>query len=132
MDIQTNGFLSIEQLANRMCGSTRTSDRTQTTEGSSFKDILDKKSEEQTDILKFSKHASYRLTDRGINLTDNQLERLNEGTGKARQKGINDALVVVDDLAFIVNVRSSTVITAMDSLQTDDRVFTNINGAVIM
>lgn len=132
MDIQTKSFLSIDQLADRVYGSARTSDRAQTTDGLSFKEILGQKSEEQTEGLKFSKHASYRLSDRGIRLTDSQLERLNEGTGKARQKGINDALVVVDDLAFIVNIPNSTVITAMDNSQTDEKVFTNINGAVIM
>lgn len=132
MDIQKNSFLSIDQLADRIYGGTRTADRAQTTDGLSFKEIFEQKSEERADGLKFSKHASYRLSDRGIRLTDNQLERLNEGTGKARQKGINDALVVVDDLAFIVNIPNSTVITAMDSSQTDEKVFTNINGAVIM
>lgn len=132
MDIQKNSFLSIGQLANRIYGGSRAADKAQTTDGLSFKEILEQKSGVRADGLKFSKHASYRLSDRGISLTDSQLERLNEGTGKARQKGINDALVVVDDLAFIVNVPNSTVITAMDSSQTDEKVFTNINGAVIM
>lgn len=132
MDIQKNSFLSINQLADQIYGGSRAADRTQTTDGLSFKEIFEQKSGECADGLKFSKHASFRLSDRGISLTDNQLERLNMGTGKARQKGINDALVVVDDLAFIVNVPNSTVITAMDSSQTDEKVFTNINGAVIM
>jgi flagellar operon protein len=132
MDIQTNSFLSIDQLADRIYSGAKQSDKAQTTDGLSFRNILEQKTGSNTDGLKFSKHASYRLSDRGIELTDNQLERLNEGTGKAGKKGINDALVVVDDLAFIVNVPNRTVITAMDSSQTDENVFTNINGAVIM
>ena len=82
--------------------------------------------------LKFSKHAMGRLADRNIELSDNQLERLESGTRKAEQKGIRDSLVIVDSLAFIVNVPNQTVVTAMDSTQTDESIFTNINGAVIM
>ena len=39
---------------------------------------------------------------------------------------------MVDQLAFIVNVPSQTVVTAMDSTETDENIFTNINGAVII
>ena len=42
------------------------------------------------------------------------------------------SLVIVDEIAFIVNVPSQTVVTAMDSAQTSENVFTNINGAVII
>ena len=132
MDIQKSSFLSINQLADRMYGSKTVKDgKEKTTEGLSFKDILEQKSE-GTDVLKFSKHASSRLLDRGITLSDEQLRRLESGAGKAQKKGIKDSLVIVDDLAFIVNVPNKTVITAMDSTQSDDNIFTNINGAVIM
>ena len=100
--------------------------------GFSFEDILEKKAIGQPERLKFSKHASSRLTDRNICLTDGQVERLNEGAKKAMDKGINESLVLVDDLAFIVNVRNNTVITAMDQTETNENVFTNIDGAVIM
>ena len=40
--------------------------------------------------------------------------------------------VLVDDIAFIVNVPSKTVVTAMDQAETNSNVFTNIDGAVIM
>jgi hypothetical protein len=36
---------------------------------------------------------------------------------------------MVDDLAFIVNVKNKTVVTAVND--GEDRVFTNIDGAVI-
>ena len=54
------------------------------------------------------------------------------GTEKAQLKGIRDSLVIVDELAFIVNIPKNTVITAMDSTETNSNVFTNIDGAVIM
>ena len=77
-------------------------------------------------------HAANRLSDRKIELTDEQLERLNDGTKKAGQKGIRDSLVLVDQLAFIVNTKSNTVITAMDQTEADENIYTNIDGAVII
>ena len=86
----------------------------------------------QSGELKFSKHAASRLADRNIELSKEQLERLYDGAKKAGQKGIKDSLVIVDQLAFIVNVPNATVVTAMDSTETSDNIFTNINGAVII
>ena len=127
MDIQKNGFLSIEQLTDRYFGKSQNVDESRNVEGLSFQEILEQKSS-----VKFSKHAAGRLLDRNISLTDEQLERLNDGAKKAEQKGIKDSLVIVDELAFIVNVPNNTVVTAMDSTETAENVFTNINGAVIM
>ena len=129
MDIQTNSFLSIEQLADRISKAPKT-ESTRTAEGISFSEVLKQKTA-GAETLKLSKHAAGRLNDRGIRLTGEQWERLEGGARKAQQKGIKDSLVIVDELAFIVNVPNQTVITAMDSTQTDENVFTNINGAVI-
>ena len=87
---------------------------------------------QQTQPVKFSKHASMRLTQRNINLSDDQSMRLQKGIAAADSKGVNDSLVLVDDIAFIVNVPSKTVVTAMDQAETNSNVFTNIDGAVIM
>lgn len=129
MDIQKNSFLSIDQLANQYLNNSRKTVKAAQENLVSFQEILQSKGNEQ---LKFSKHATVRLADRGIELTDAQLERLNDGAQKAGQKGIRDSLVIVDNLAFIVNVPNKTVVTAMDSRETEENVFTNINGAVIM
>ena len=135
MDIQKSGFLSIEQLTERYFGKSTTVGESRNAEGLSFQEILQQKSgteKTEADELRFSKHAAGRLMDRNISLTDEQLERLNDGARKAGQKGIRDSLVIVDDLAFIVNVPNKTVVTAMNSRETEENVFTNINGAVIM
>ena len=42
---------------------------------------------------------------------------------------MKESLVLVDDLAFIVNVKSNTVVTAVNDV--DRGVFTNIDGAII-
>ncbi len=101
----------------------------------SFGEILHKQQSQGTqaaEAVRFSKHAANRLSDRKIELTNEQLERLNDGTKKAGQKGIRDSLVLVDQLAFIVNTKSNTVITAMDQTEADENIYTNIDGAVII
>lgn len=95
----------------------------------SFQDIFQSTKEQTVDSLKFSKHANERLATRNINLSAEQMERLENGTTKAREKGIRESLVMVDDMAFIVNVSNNTVITAVGS--SADSIFTNIDGAVI-
>ena len=96
----------------------------------SFQSILSGKQAE-TESLKFSKHASERLDNRSIDLTVEIADRLSEGAKRAEEKGIKDSLVVVDSYAFIVNIPSHTVVTAMDRNETEDHTFTNIDGAVI-
>lgn len=135
MDIQNQSFLSIEQLTDRYLSQTRQAEDRISQPEKSFREVLQEKKLQtsgQTGELKFSKHAAVRLSDRGIELSDSQLERLYDGVRRAGQKGIRDSLVIVDELAFIVNVPNNTVVTAMHSTETNDNVFTNINGAVIM
>ena len=81
--------------------------------------------------LKFSKHAINRLQDRNISLSDDQMKRLMTGKNEAGEKGIKDSLILIDQLAFIVNVPNNTVVTAMDQTENKSNVFTNIDGAVI-
>ena len=82
--------------------------------------------------IRFTKHADARLMQRNIRLTDEQMTRLEEGTRKASDKGIKESLVLVDNLAFIVNTDKKTVITAIDQNSSDDNIYTNIDGAVVM
>ncbi|MCH5341725.1 MAG: flagellar protein [Acetatifactor sp.] len=133
MDVQNKAYLSIEQLTDRYLGSAKKAETLKTFEGLSFQQILDRKTTQETGgNLRFSKHALGRLSDRNIELSEGQLERLNDGARKAGQKGIRESLVIVDQLAFIVNVPNQTVVTAMDSTETTENIFTNINGAVII
>ena len=133
MNIIKPGFPSIEQVTDQYLQKSSRPLETKTTDGKSFADIY--KSVQRIEIpqsgVKFSKHAANRLTDRNIELSEGQLDRLNSGMRQASKKGINESLVLVDDMAFIVNIKNSTVITAMDKNSSDENVFTNIDGAVI-
>ena len=129
MKVQNNGFLSMEQLTDRYLNK-RSLDGVNRTDGLSFQEILEK--QQAGSEIKFSKHAAGRLADRNIELTKGQMERLNEGAVRAEQKGIRESLVIVDQLAFIVNIPNNTVVTAMNQSDAAQNVFTNIDGAVIM
>ena len=134
MKIQGNQFLSMERLQDQYLNPGRQQTENVKQNGLSFQDILSGKTDgiRGEGEVKLSKHAANRLVDRNIELTREQMERLNMGAAKAGAKGINESLVIVDSLAFIVNVPNQTVITAMDQTETSANVFTNIDGAVIM
>ena len=80
--------------------------------------------------IQFSRHANTRLNARDINLSTDQLKRVEGAISKAREKGIRDSLVLVDDIALVVNIKNKMVITAMS--RRNDNIFTNIDGAVIV
>lgn len=134
MKLQNSSYLSAlqiqEQFLNRQNSAGKVSAVPEG--GLSFQEILTRKTEETDTGLKFSKHAANRLTDRNIKLTDEQMERLSDGTQKALAKGIKESLVIVDQLAFIVNIPNHTVVTAMEQSEAATNIFTNIDGAVIM
>jgi len=135
MNVKNSQFLSIEQLQDQYLKQQKANPGKKTPQGMSFEEILQKQQtpgQQTVENVRFSKHAANRLNDRNIELTDRQLERLNDGTKKAGEKGIRDSLVLVDQLAFIVNTKSNTVITAMDQTETDENIYTNIDGAVII
>lgn len=125
-------FTSIEQVTDRFLIQKNPNSSLNNAE-ISFEEILkQKQGVNETGELKFSKHAAMRLENRNINLTDEQNNRLESGVQKASEKGINESLVIVDSLAFIVNIPNKTVVTAMEQSETADNIFTNIDGAVII
>ncbi len=122
-------FLSMGQAANLYFQNVKPEKTTESKkETVSFQEVLNAKVEQK---VKFSKHANQRLENRNIALSEDQLERLNQGVGQARTKQIQESLVMMDNLAFIVNVKNNTVITAMEQGESG-QVFTNIDGAVIV
>lgn len=125
----TNNKASIEQMTGKLFSGNKVEIKKPLGQEKSFQQILLQKQQESVNELKFSKHASMRLQNRNISISSEQMERLKDGAGKAKAKGIQESLVMVDDLAFIVNTKSNTVITAVNELESS--VFTNIDGAVI-
>lgn len=128
----SNQFASIEQVTDQYLNR-KSTDAVFSESDISFEEILKQKQDVTgSSELRFSKHATMRLYDRNINLSQEQNERLESGVLKASEKGINESLVILDSLAFIVNVPNRTVVTAMDQSESKDNIFTNIDGAVIV
>ena len=132
MKLQQSQFLSMNELQEQYLKKPSKVTNVVTNQGLSFQEIWKQKTGEVNGELRFSKHAANRLADRNLTLSEEQLNRLTEGAKKAGEKGIKESLVMVDQLAFIVNVPNNTVITAMDNTQASENIFTNIDGAVIM
>lgn len=135
MDTVRTGISTVQAAEQLLSGKRRgTNAPVRDTGAVSFEQVLlqTRKAVQDVGELKFSKHADARLAERDIRLTENQMLRLNEGADKASAKGIRDSLVILDNLAFIVNTPSRTVITAMDQNYGQDNVYTNIDGAVII
>lgn len=136
MNVNNSQFLSIEQLQDQYLNrQQKVSTDVKAPKGMSFEEILYQQQAKETQEnaqVKFSKHAANRLSDRNIELTNEQMERLGDGMKKAGEKGIKESLVLVDELAFIVNTKNNMVITAMDQTETNENIFTNIDGAVII
>ena len=134
MNVIGNQFSSIEQITDQYLNQ-KSAENSRKTQGLSFEEVLKRQQNRVAGAdsqLKFSKHAVQRLESRNISLSDEQSARLEDGVKKAGDKGINESLVLVDSVAFIVNVPNQTVVTAMDQTETKSNVFTNIDGAVIM
>jgi flagellar operon protein len=101
-------------------------------EEQSFADTLAQKVNlPETQTLKFSNHAQKRLETRDITLTDDGLARLASAVDKAEKRGGRESLVLMDEMAFIVNVKDRIVVTAMDANQRGEGVFTQIDSVVL-
>ena len=98
-----------------------------------FADVLKSKLPGQAPEVKFSAHATDRLASRNIALTRDHIAKLNQAVQTMEQKGGKEGLVVMDNLAMIVNIKNKTVVTAVEKSSQDmGKVFTNIDSALII
>lgn len=91
---------------------------------SDFKTILEKK-------LEISKHAAEQLEYRNIQGDENAAQRLEQALDMLCKKGVRQSLVLLDGTAFLMDVSQRKVITAMQASEMKEKVFTNIDGAII-
>ncbi|MCC6795530.1 MAG: hypothetical protein IT366_10460 [Candidatus Hydrogenedentes bacterium] len=82
--------------------------------------------------VKFSAHATQRLADRQITLTQHDQASISRAVDKAAVKGARETLLLMDKVALVVSVPNRTVITAMPQHELADTVFTNIDSAVVV
>lgn len=108
---------------------TKTSQAVKTQEKSFVEHLNDAKT--QVD-LKISKHASDRLKERNIHITDSEWAVVTEKVNEAKSKGIKESLVLMDQAALIVSAKNNTVITAMNRMEAKGQLFTNIDGTIVL
>ncbi len=96
--------------------------------GLSFDELLKESLEKG---LKFSAHAIERLHTRGISPNELVISRLNRAVEQAKNKGVRDCLVLLDDTAYLVSIKNQTVVTAIGKDELKERIFTSIDSVVI-
>ena len=94
--------------------------------GESFDSIFQRELEK----IKFSSHALKRLEERQIQLSGDEMLKINSAVERAEQKGAKDSLVMMNSTAFIINIPNKTIITALPVEESSENVFTNIDSVV--
>jgi len=82
--------------------------------------------------LKISKHASERMQLRDISISDQEWNVITEKVSEAKQKGVKQPLVILDQATLIVSAANNTVITALDRQEAKEQLFTNIDGTIVL
>ncbi len=86
----------------------------------------------ETPNVHFSAHAAERLMERGITIDQTDLEKIDAALDRASEKGAQESLFVLRDLALVVSVPNRTVITALHGEGAKGNVFTQIDSAVLL
>lgn len=81
--------------------------------------------------LRVSGHARERLLARGIALDAAEAQRLRAAVERLSGKGAREAVVLLDDRAYVVSVANRTLITALDGASIREHVFTGIDAAAL-
>ena len=96
-----------------------------------FKELLEQRLKEESQVS-FSKHAMERVVERGVDVSSEKLDRLNEGVRMAEEKGLREPLILLGTTAFVVNVKNNKVVTVVNEDSLKGTVFTNIDGTVMI
>ena len=100
------------------------------TKQSNFSQIFDHY--KSVEPLKISKHASERMQLRNISISEHEWDVITEKISEAKQKGVKQPLVILDQATLIVSATNNTVITALDRYEAKEQLFTNIDGTIVL
>ncbi len=87
---------------------------------------------EQEHGISLSVHAAKRLQERNLDIDTDEYFKLRGAMDKLRSKGGRDSLVITDKAAYIVDVPSNKVVTAIDKGSIQENVFTKIDSTVVV
>lgn len=126
----------VERITNRVVPQPAARPQTNTAQaGGGFGALLQQEIARQTpqsQSVDFSKHAMNRAEERGIEITPDLLSQLAGSVTQAQEKGATNILAMDATKAFIINVPTAKVITAITQAEMKEKVFTNIDGAVFL
>ena len=97
---------------------------------SNFSQILEQLT--TSDSLKISKHATERMNLRNISISEQEWNVIAQKVSEAKQKGVKQPLVVLDQATLVVSATNNTVITALDRQEAKQQLFTNIDGTIVL
>lgn len=123
--------IDVRQIENKLINKSNKSNTKQINKNKNFNEVLQTIQQKDKEI-KFSKHATQRLNNRNINISLDEIKRLESAFDKAEKSGVKDALILIDNKAFIANIKSKTIVTTVEKEKLKQNVFTNIDGAVII
>jgi len=104
--------------------------KTQPIDTESFAQILENQKQEME--VKVSAHAQERLKQQNITISQQDLGRINDATNMAEKKGSRESLMLLKDVALVVNISNRTIITAVNKARQKDKIFTNIDSTIIL
>src|SRR5690625_5185153 len=93
-----------------------------------FKDVFQQVSNQLT----ISKHAKERIDERNIHIDERQWNEIYAKIQEAKKKGVQESLVILNNATLLVSAKNNTVITALDREESTSRIFTNINGTILI
>ena len=97
----------------------------------SFSAILKDQQQHKANV-KLSIHAQERLKQQNISISSQDMGKIGDAVNRAEKKGSRESLMLLRDLALVVNINNRTVITAVDKTRQKERIFTNIDSTVIL
>ncbi|SVA96025.1 uncharacterized protein METZ01_LOCUS148879 [marine metagenome] len=97
----------------------------------SFKEVLNNKIF-QDNTINFSDKASKNLHEINGSLTTDQMNRLELGLGKLKEKGVSSGVLLMDSTAFVLNVKNQTVMTTIGQNRIQENVFSNFDAFAVV
>ena len=102
-----------------------------TEKGTSFREILNNKLNPNESFV-ISKHAASRLKVRNISFNKEDMNKINKAINKAVEKGCKESVIVYKNTALITSIKNRTIITACDTNNDEENIFTNVDSVVIV
>jgi flagellar operon protein len=103
-------------------------------EKSEFSQLMEstQASNEKSDGVNISSHAAKRLYERNIDFNGDEYMKVKDAIGKLKAKGGQESLVITSKAAYVVDVKNSKIITAVDKNNMAENVFTKIDSTVFV